>query len=175
MIISLAIEKMINFYQGNIHDINHFLKVYGFAKTIGEQENLDANTQEKLELAAVIHDIACPLCREKYGSTNGKLQEQESPALVEQFLFELSVPEETISCISWVVAHHHTLPERCDMPEGWNLTDMDRMVHQILLEADYLVNADEGGKSKEGISSALTKLFHTRSGKQLLRSVYRIP
>ena len=33
--ISEAIAKMIDFYQGNLHDINHFLKVYAYAKTIG--------------------------------------------------------------------------------------------------------------------------------------------
>ena len=28
-------------------------------------------------MAAVVHDIACPLCREKYGNTNGKHQEED--------------------------------------------------------------------------------------------------
>ena len=88
MIVSEAIEKMIAFYKGSIHDIDHFIKVWSYAKTIGELEGLDAHTQEVLELAAVIHDIACPLCREKYGNTNGKYQEQEG--------------------ISWLAAHHHT-------------------------------------------------------------------
>ena len=66
---------MTDFYKGNIHDIYHFLKVY-FAKNIGEAEGLDPKTQETLEMAAVVHDIACPLCREKYGNTSGKHQEE---------------------------------------------------------------------------------------------------
>ncbi len=41
MKISDTIEKMIAFYNGNLHDINHFLKVRALAKSIGEQENLD--------------------------------------------------------------------------------------------------------------------------------------
>jgi len=89
MIVSTAIQKMIEFYKGNRHDVNHFLKVWAMAKTIGELEGLDRHTQEVLELAAVIHDIACPLCREKYGDTDGKHQELESPALVEAFFTEL--------------------------------------------------------------------------------------
>lgn len=28
---------MIDFYEGNLHDIDHFLKVWSLAKTIGEQ------------------------------------------------------------------------------------------------------------------------------------------
>ncbi|MFR1449740.1 MAG: hypothetical protein ACLSXC_05920 [Beduini sp.] len=38
-----------------------------------------------LEIAAITHDIACPLCRQKYGNTNGKYQEQEGLILVEEF------------------------------------------------------------------------------------------
>ena len=79
MIVSEAIEKMIAFYKGSIHDIDHFIKVWSYAKTIGELEGLDAHTQEVLELAAVIHDIACPLCREKYGKALGKLQSRRVP------------------------------------------------------------------------------------------------
>lgn len=79
MIVSTAIQKMIAFYKGNHHDINHFLKVWSMAKTIGELEGLDGHTQEVLELTAVVHDIACPLCREKYGDADGKHQELESP------------------------------------------------------------------------------------------------
>ena len=77
--VAAATRKMIEFYHGNRHDIAHFLKVWALAKTIGELEGLDGHTQEVLELAAVVHDIACPLCREKYGDTNGKHQELESP------------------------------------------------------------------------------------------------
>lgn len=72
MLIASATQKMIEFYRGSCHDINHFLKVWAFAKTIGELEGLDSHTQTVLELTAVVHDIACPLCREKYGNTDGK-------------------------------------------------------------------------------------------------------
>ena len=86
MIVSAAIQKMVEFYKGDLHDIDHFLKVWAMTKTIGELEGLDKHAQEILELAAVVHDIACPLCRDKYGDTNGKHQELESPPLVEAFL-----------------------------------------------------------------------------------------
>ncbi len=85
MIVSAAIQKMVEFYKGDLHDIDRFLKVWAMTKTIGELEGLDKHAQEILELAAVVHDIACPLCRDKYGDTNGKHQELESPPLVEAF------------------------------------------------------------------------------------------
>ena len=78
MLIASATQKMIEFYRGSCHDINHFLKVWAFAKTIGKLEGLDSHTQTVLELTALVHDIACPLCREKYGNTDGKNQERRS-------------------------------------------------------------------------------------------------
>ena len=160
MIISTAIEKMIGFYEGNLHDIAHFLKVLAFAKTIGEQEKLDTHTQQTLELAAVVHDIACPLCRKKYGNTNGKNQEIESPALVEAFLSDLSVSAQDKERISWIVAHHHTY------------TNVDGIDYQILLEADFLVNAEESGYKNSMIESARENIFKTSTGNRLLESIY---
>ena len=84
--INNVIAKMIAYSDGNKHDIAHFLKVYTYARMIGEMENLTERKQEILEIAAVIHDIACPVCRVKYGNTNGSNQEKESPELVENFL-----------------------------------------------------------------------------------------
>ena len=59
------VNKMIDFYRGNRSDVRHFLKVYAYAQTIGRLEGLDEKTQNTLEIAAIVHDIACPLCREK--------------------------------------------------------------------------------------------------------------
>ena len=163
MIVSQAIEKMIAFYKGNIHDIDHFIKVWAYAKTIGELEGLDAHTQEVLELAAVIHDISCPLCREKYGKALGELQEQESPPLVAEFFDGLPVSKEDVERISWLAAHHHTY------------TDVDGLDHRILLEADFLVNAGESGYSRAAIDTARERVFRTAAGRRLLDSIYGSP
>ena len=161
MIITSAIEKMIEFYDGNLHDIAHFLKVWAFAKTIGEQEKLDTHTGQILELAAIVHDISCPVCREKYGNTNGKNQELESPPLVEKFLSDLSVPNQDIKRISWIVSHHHTYT-----------TEDDGLDYQILLEADFLVNADESGYKNSAVENARKSIFKTLTGTRLLESMY---
>ena len=157
MTVAAAMEKMIVFSQGNLHDIDHFLKVWALAKTIAEQEGLDAETRNTLELAAVVHDIACPLCREKYGNTNGRHQEQESPPLVEAFFAGADV---NISRISWLVAHHHTC------------TNVDGPDHRILLEADFLVNADEGACARPAIETMRERVFRTPSAIRLLDTIY---
>ena len=158
--VAAATRKMIGFYHGNRHDIAHFLKVWALAKTIGELEGLDGHTQEVLELTAVVHDIACPLCREKYGNADGKHQEMESPPLVEAFFAELPVERADVERISWLAAHHHTY------------TDIGGIDHQILLEADYLVNADEHGYTRPAIENFRERIFRTASGIRLLNSIY---
>ncbi len=162
MTVAEAVEKMIRFSDGSIHDIEHFMKVWAFAKTIGEQEGLDEHTQLVLELAAVVHDISCPLCREKYWNTNGKLQERESPALIAEFFADSDLPERDVSRISWLAAHHHTY------------TDVDGLDHRILLEADFLVNAGENGSPKAAVQKAREMVFKTRSGTRLLNSMFPI-
>ena len=63
MTVSEVIKKMVAYSEGNLHDINHFMKVYAYAKTIAEDENLNPELQKLVEITAVVHDIACPLCR----------------------------------------------------------------------------------------------------------------
>ncbi len=45
MTISQIMEKMIAFSNGNIHDIDHLIRVWTYARTIGELESLDQQTQ----------------------------------------------------------------------------------------------------------------------------------
>ena len=43
--ISQIMEKMIAFSEGNIHDIDHFVRVWNYAKTIAELEGINPDTQ----------------------------------------------------------------------------------------------------------------------------------
>lgn len=160
MTISEIMEKMITFSNGNIHDIDHFIRVWTYAKTIGELEHLDADTQFVLEVAAITHDIACPLCRQKYGNTNGKYQETEGGPLVRSFLNDSGLTSEQIDRVAYLVSHHHTL------------TEIDGMEYQILIEADFIANASESGYSKETIQSFIYKVMQTNSGSMLARQIF---
>lgn len=161
MTIAEITAKMIRYSNGNRHDINHFMKVYAYAKTIGECEGLDETTQTILEVAAIVHDIACPLCREKYGNTNGNYQELESPALVRDFLMDSGLPQSVVDRVAYLVGHHHTF-------QG-----IDGLDYQILVEADYLVNADESQYSAENIRNTRERIFRTGTGRRLLDAMYR--
>ena len=164
--VSQIMEDMISFSNGNLHDINHLMSVWSYAKTIGELEHLDRDTQFILEVAAITHDIACPLCRVKYGNTNGKLQEKEGGPLVRSFLSDKGLTEVHIDRVAFLVSHHHTL------------AGIEGLDWQILVEADYIVNAAENGYSLSNIEHFIENNMRTESGKRLTRSVFglnRIP
>lgn len=162
--VAKAVGKMVAYYEEEstmvIHDVNHFMKVWGFARTIGILEGLDPETQETLELAAVAHDIACPLCRRKYGEADGRHQELEGEGLTREFYHGFGLPEEQLDRICYIVAHHHSF------------TGVDGLDYQIMLEADFLVNADESDVSREGILSFREKVFRTAAGLRLLDQMY---
>ena len=162
MTVAEIMKKMINYSEGNTHDINHLIKVWTYAKTIGELEGIDEETQFILEVAAITHDIACPLCRIKYGNTNGKYQEKEGDPLVRDFLKDTGMSPEQIDRVAYLVGHHHTFD------------DIEEMDYQILIEADYIVNADESSYSAENIRNFRDKVFCTKSGKEIMESVYEI-
>ena len=160
MTISQIMEKMIAFSDGNIHDIDHFIRVWTYARTIGELENLDRETQFVLEVAAITHDIACPLCRVKYGNTNGKYQEEEGVPMVKEFLSDIGIAEEVIDRVAFLVGHHHTF------------SGIDGIDYQILIEADYIATATENGYGQENIVNFMQKIMKTEGGKQILKAIY---
>ena len=160
--ITEIMEKMIDFSEGNLHDIDHFMRVWNYARTIGALEGLDPDKQFVLEVAAIVHDIACPLCREKYGSTNGKYQELEGALLAVAFLADSGMPADWIARVTWLVGHHHTL------------NDVEGIDWQILIEADYIANAAENGWSAGNIANFAENMCKTAAGRSLIKAVFGV-
>lgn len=157
-------QGMILYTQGNKikHDVAHFLKVHQYARLIGKLEHLEEREQFILEVAAICHDIACPLCREKYGHCEGDLQEKEGPALVKEFLKDFNLDRGIIERAAYLVGHHHTYDQ------------VDGLDYQILLEADFLVNGDESNLTKEAIEKMKKNVFKTKTGIQLLNHIFEV-
>ena len=143
--------------------IHHFVKVHGFAAAIGVMEGLDEETQFVLETAALVHDIGIRNCEQKYGRSDGKLQEQEGPDEAEALLRSLGgYTDEQIARIKYLVGHHHTYK------------NIDALDYQILIEADFLVNLHEFADRYQAILAAEERIFRTKSGKRLLGSLFGI-
>ena len=71
--------EMIQYYRNDPKRIQHFTKVHSYAKLIGELSGMQGEELLTLEVAAYVHDIGIKVAEEKYGSSNGRLQEQEGP------------------------------------------------------------------------------------------------
>lgn len=156
---SLILE-MCEYESGCVERVNHFLKVFSFAKAIGEGENCSRETQEILETAALVHDIGIKISLEKYGSPAGEYQEKEGPAEARALLERLGYEEAVISRVCYLVGHHHTYQQ------------IDGLDYQALIEADFLVNLFEGGMERPAIEAVRQKMFRTETGKRLLDSLY---
>lgn len=156
------IDAMITYFDGDVKRINHFLKVYAYAKAIGELEGLNEGTQEILETAAITHDIGIKNSEIKYNNSNGHYQQLEGPPEARELLNKLEIDDEIIDRVCWLIAHHHTY------------TDVKSMDYQILLEADFLVNAFEDALGHDAIRAFRDKIFRTKSGTALLNSIYRL-
>ena len=162
MTVAQIMEKMIAHSGGNIHDIDHFIRVWTYARTIAELEGVDAETQFVAEIAAIVHDIVCPLCREKYGSTNGKYQELEGAPMAREFLADAGMAPEQVERVARLVGRHHTY------------AGIDGMDCQILIEADYLANAAEKGWSAKNVSTFTAEYFRTQAGLRLAEAIFRL-
>ena len=154
------IEKMMEYYAGDPKRVQHFLKVYEFAKLIGESESLDTETMHILRTAAIVHDIGIKISEEKYGSSNGKYQEKEGPAIAKKLLEKLGFDKDVSDRVQYLIAHHHTY------------SNIDGIDYQILVEADFLVNIMEDGLSKEAALKAYESIFKTTCGKMICREMF---
>lgn len=153
-------REMILFNRKDPMRIHHLIKVHRFAQLIGHMENLDNHTQFLVECAALVHDIGIRPSEEKYGKSNGKLQEQEGPAYARKMLEKLDFDEPDIERICYLVGHHHTY------------TNIDGIDYQILIEADFIVNFYEDSIEYDSIKNAYQKIFKTESGKTLCSACY---
>ena len=156
----IVMNEMIGYFGSDVRRINHFLKVYRFAKTIGAGEGLQGKEQKILEIAALTHDIGIKNSLRKYGSAAGHYQETEGPPEAEKLLKKLKIEMPVIERVSWLIARHHTYDR------------IDGNDYQILVEADFLVNAYEDALSPDAIAAFGKKVFRTKTGIRLLEILY---
>lgn len=154
--------KMVEYNTGDPKQIQHFMKVYGFASLIGDEEKLNDDLQEILEVAALVHDIGINPAMERYGTSEGKYQESEGQPVAERLLRALGYSNTIIKRVGYLVGHHHTFE---------NIEGMD---YQILVEADLLVNFYEHQTEKEKVQQMMEKIFRTNTGISLCKTMFGI-
>jgi HD superfamily phosphodiesterase len=158
--IGKLINELIDYFQNDAKRINHFMKVWAYAKAIGENEEIDDNKQMILETAAIVHDIGIKVSEAKYNSSSGKYQQIEGPAIAREVLEKLRYNENIIDRVCFLVANHHTYI---------NIDDID---YQILVEADFIVNIYEDSMQTEEILNIDKKIFKTKTGHMYIKKMY---
>lgn len=156
------IFEMARYYEEQPERIQHYIKVFTYARMIGEEEKLPAKEQHILETAAIVHDIGIKASEAKYGDLLGKHQEELGPAIAEEMLGRLGYSRDVIERVCYLVGHHHTY------------SGIDAMDHRILVEADFLVNIHENYNPYSSAAEAYARVFRTETGKRLYRLMYGI-
>ena len=157
---SIIINEMISYYAKDPRRVNHFLKVFSFAKSIGELEKLNEEIQDILEIAAIMHDIGIKIREEKYNSSAGNYQEIEGPPIAREILSKFKFDEKFIDRVCFLIGNHHTYNK------------IDGIDYQILIEADFLVNIYEDEIKEAQIEIIKGKYFKTKAGTDFLINLY---
>src|SRR5512136_1935024 len=155
-----VMETMVGYFGHDTKRINHALKVFAFSQIICSRESPDAGMQEIIAYTALLHDIGIREAERKYKSSSGKYQQIEGPPIARQMLTDLGIPVPIIERVCFITAHHHTY------------TKIDGIDFQIIVEADFLVNIFEDELGREAIESIGDRIVKTKTGKNLLRTMY---
>ena len=158
--IASALMEMIRRNRGDYKRIEHSLKVYGYAQLFGRMEGLNPEKQFVLELTAILHDIGIHVAESKYGFSGGRKQEIEGPPVAREILEHISVTPEVVDRVCFIVSKHHTF------------SAIDDIDFQLLVEADFLVNAVEEEVSPEGVKKFVANNFKTTSGREVMRELF---
>jgi HD superfamily phosphohydrolase len=146
------LDAMIRYNGADMRRVNHAIKVWAYALAIAERENCDDRTRKIVSCAAILHDIGIHEAERKHGSNAGPYQEMEGPAIVRELLAsipELEIPADMLERIVYLVGHHHTY------------SAIDGTDFRILVEADFIVNADEDRMDSKAIAAMRQKIFRT--------------
>lgn len=155
-----VVNKMVLYFDGDVRRINHAMKVYSFAKTIGELEDIGEDKLLILQVAAVLHDIGIKESERKYNSSAGNYQEIEGPGVARDILKEFNLDKAFVDRVCYLIGHHHTYSQ------------IDGLDYQILIEADFIINIFEDSIAKEKVEIIKDKYFKTKTGIRFIESMY---
>lgn len=158
-LIAQLTTAMVMLYRGDMRRIQHFMKVYAFARMIALSEGVNTKRLEIIEAAALVHDIGIHTAERKFKSSAGCYQEQEGPPIARAMLTQIGFSPSTIERVCFLVGRHHT-------PD-----DIDDIDYQILIEADFLVNAFDDNMKSRAIQKYRDQYFRTETGRELLNEM----
>ncbi len=151
-----ALYEMACYFGKDTRRTNHAMKVYGRACAIASGTPLTEEERLTLGLAAILHDIGIRESERKYQSAAPIYQQSEGPPVAREILDRLECDPGITERVCFLIAHHH-------MYGAVDGTDF-----QILVEADFIVNTEEGEFDGAQAGIFLTKYFRTDEGKRMM-------
>ena len=154
------INEMINYFNKDIKRINHALKVYAYSKAISQGIVLSEKDRLVIEITALLHDIGIHEAEKKYGTSSGKYQQIEGPPIAERIMEKSGISPEITKRVCYITGHHH------------DYKAIEGIDFQIIIEADFLVNAFEDNMTEDQIKTMKEKYFKTEKGKRILDRMF---
>lgn len=153
----LAIEYYSQF--DSFHrDIMHTQEVVTYTRLIAKGEGLSEVEACRLEAAAWLHDIGCPISRKLFGNALPVNQQREGKIITLELLKDIdSISEDDKLWLAEVVATHHQHPHAI------------KLQFMPLFEADLIVNFLSGEHPKEKATHFFDTLMQSESGKRLFK------
>jgi hypothetical protein len=148
------IEEMKSIFGSDQKRIDHALAVLDYAEQIQTAEGGDPLI---VKASAILHDIGIHEAERKYGSSAGKYQEIEGPAIVREILSKYELDETAIEHICKIIANHH------------GAKDIDTTEFRIIWDANWLVNipGEFPEADKKKLRKLIDKVFKTHRGHQI--------
>lgn len=138
--------RMKNYHHGDADKVQHFVRVYTLAKTIGELEKLNEDELEYLELAAVVHNVS----------------DDDPVTAVKDILRSCGVEDEVNMHVCHIVGNME------------NYDHISSLDHQIFIEARMIVEFKEQGTPSDEIVRFAEKRFITNYGRMFLKRAFDI-
>lgn len=136
--------KMKLYHHGDANKVQHFVRVYTLAKSIGELERLNDEEQLDLELAALTHSVA----------------EESRVPVVRDMLRSCGIEETCAMRVCHII----------DNAE--NYEHISTLNHQILIEAKLIVDFKEHNTPEKEIIRQAEDIFITNTGKLFLKRAF---
>lgn len=155
-------QAMKRYFGKDVKRISHAQKVARFAEEMAKKEG--GNPLVVLG-SAYLHDIGIQEAEKKHGNSSGEFQELEGPPIAKDLLKRIGLQTGMIEEICDIIGHHHHPREE------------ETLNFQILYEADWLVNIEEDGisKDREKLEELTNKVFQTVTGKKFAEDLYLNP
>lgn len=157
-----ALEEAKKVFENSPGQMEHALKVLGYAEEIMEGENVPEQDRELVVVEAILHDIGIPEAIVKHGSAAAPYQEKEGEIIAREILHRIGYPSDKAERICYIIGYHHTASK------------IDGLDFQIQWEADLLVNLEnmEIRNDKEKLTKCIDENFKTTTSKSIARRVF---